>query len=111
MRSSGRLRVSASIRPMPKAIAMVEVPPYDTNGSVMPLGGMRLRFAARLMAHCSPNWIASVETASREVRDHVAGAEQLADGATAQPDDQKPRDARQEQQGAPGREHECGLPQ
>ena len=47
---SGRRRVSASANPRVRAVPSNEEPPDDTRGSVMPLGGMRLRLTDMLMA-------------------------------------------------------------
>src|SRR5262245_39847873 len=54
----GRSRVKASSIPMPQASEIIEDPPYEMNGSVMPLAGMRCIFTAMLMADCRPNNIA-----------------------------------------------------
>src|SRR5262245_40221965 len=61
----GRSRVKASNIPMPQASEIIEDPPYEMNGSVMPLAGMRCIFTAMLMADCRPNNIAIPAAAKR----------------------------------------------
>ena len=54
---------------MPSPSASIEDPPYDRNGRVMPLVGIRCRVEAMLIAACSPNWI---EQAGRREQDEEA---------------------------------------
>ena len=37
----GRLRITAARNPMPSAREITDEPPYEMNGNVMPLAGMR----------------------------------------------------------------------
>src|SRR5215469_8776903 len=50
-----RRRVSASIIPMPSPSAINEDPPYERNGSVIPLVGIKCKLDAMFMAACNPN--------------------------------------------------------
>ena len=46
---ASRRRVNANIIPMPSPRASIEDPPYDKNGRVIPLVGIRWRLDAMLM--------------------------------------------------------------
>ena len=64
-----RLRVSASSMPTPSAIAMIDEPPCEMKGRVMPLVGIRCRLDAMLMTACRPKPVSKAGDA--EQHEHV----------------------------------------
>ena len=55
------LRVMESNIPIPIAVAIIEEPPYEMNGSVIPLVGIRCNVDAMLIIDCKPKDIARPE--------------------------------------------------